>query len=342
MSTTTDPTLNDSMNEDFAVPSVEAVMTSVAEYQPPARDYVDLPENLAGNYDVAKAFCDAAGKHYRDYIGSAERVTLEEKLQNADAKFRMAPPRVQRFRTGSSQTSDNLSNVASSQFYKSVTLLSSAINSVLFGTDGASPVEHKAPEGSSDYTPVEAERIAAGRTACFANWWAREEVERKCKEMVLYAEKNSIEIFTVQWQYETKTRIERVPGYYDAAEGGSPVEFDPMNPQLPEGGAFTKGGEVITELIGENGRPLSYVFVEKTRVVKNCPIVERVSLKKIQWDLTLPMCDQVCVVIRSQKPLSTLLSKQRDGEYMNVELLGRDQMYADSTRVNTEVVVLDD
>ena len=318
---------------DFPVPSSAAVKKDVKEHQEsaPPRNYVDLPPNLADNQEIAEQFSKALHGYYTRYVDQAERTELETVLKDADAKYRLAPVRASRFRTGSAQKDDAESNVASGQFYESASLLTSAINSIIFPDDGTPSTEYEAVEHSPDYGNAEGERNAAGQNLYYKWWWAEgggsdiEGVPDILREVVRLATKNTMAIFTVEWDYRVDTRPERLPGYYDS--NGNPQEGE-----IPTGEkGYDKDGQQIPFVLAEDGTPHSYVFVDKTRVVKNAPVVEIADLKRTYWDLTMPVNQQACIVTRTQKTLAELLAKERAGEYVNVGKLSEAQMFRNRT-----------
>ncbi|MDD2777643.1 MAG: hypothetical protein PHI16_01935 [Methanocellales archaeon] len=316
---------------EYSTPSEKVVKKTLKEFDAPARDYVELPENMAGETKLVHKFQSVAAQFLDKYQGQASRKEMEEYLKNADAKYRVGRTQGVQFRESSTQVTNTLSHVASTQFYKSCKIISAALCDIIFGKGLELPVRYEPIQDSQDYSENEGERIAEGYNL-YLNWaWFRNKYNDILKQSVKRLVKNANEIFSVQWDYSANTRIERVPGYYD--KSGKAIEYDPTEP--PEIARDKDGNEI--ELFDEDGRPRQYVFVEKTRVINNGPVIERHDLKNTFLDLDIDSIqDQQCIIFYSQKPYSYLLAKAKSGEFMNLDKVTSAQLFReDDTSTDT-------
>jgi hypothetical protein len=304
---------------NFPTPSAENVQKAIKDHEPVPRNYVQLPENMAENSNLTAFFQDQANRYYQKFIAQESRKELEEMLKDADAKYRMAKTQGAQFRDGSSQVSNTLSHCPASQFYKSCRLISAGWKDITFGNQQQLPARYEAMTNSQDYSTMEGERMAEAQNLYLEYVWNKGEWNKTLKDSYDFLVKNAHEVFGVEWDYRTSTRIERVPGYY--TKSGEPVEFNPQDPpDLPD--AFDVNGNPIGELTDpETGAPMSFAFVEKTRTICNEPVVERKDIRHtfIDLDIKGSLQNQSCIVFHSQKPFEYLLQNGKDGLFTNVD-----------------------
>lgn len=285
------------------------------------RDYVDLPPNLAENEEVAAAFLKAAQMYYQKFRHQGMRDTLRDNMQAADAMYRASK---RRDRTQAvDQQQDTLSNVSSTSFYNSIRVTTAGQKAVMFYGDEL-PARFEPVPKSPDYTDEEGVRVARHQNALLKYYWEKGQYERALKDSLLFCNKYGQEVLCMEWDYRTQTCIERVPGYY--TRGGKPVEFDPES-ALP-GNMYDRSGNPIAEVVdSETGRPKHFVFIEKTRVVRDCPMLARIDLKDIFFDLEIDGFDeQQCVIHFSTAGLHDIYQGQRDGLYANAGKVGVDHL----------------
>jgi len=301
---------------NFSTPSPEAVEKAIKDHEDVPRNYVELPENMAENTELAAKFQDQSNRFYQRYLSQESRKELEVLFKDADAKYRMAKTQGAQFRDGSSQVSNTLSHCPSAQFYRSCRLIGAGWKDITFGDQQTLPARYEPMNNSKDYSGKEGERIAEGQNLYLEYVWNKGNWNKELKDSYDFLVKNGHEVFGVEWDYRTNTRTERVPGYYTKA--GEPVEADPNNPPSE---AYDINGNPIGELFDDEGRPLSYAFIEKTRVICNEPTVERKNLRHTFYDMDIPgdSQQQQCIVSHSQKPYSELIANAKDGLYKNVE-----------------------
>jgi len=309
---------------EYAQPSAAAVNDDVDAYDGPGREYVDLPPNLAGNAELVKAFHDFAYSHFETARDQAEREELEDNLKSADAMFRLSKNRVQTVKGAEKKDTDTLSNDSSSQYHKSIRLISNGQKSIIFENDTELPARYEALPDTEDYAPEEGQRIAEGRTRYLARVWSDNEWTTFIKQSLTRANKNAIEFYTVEWEYRTETKREKVPGYFI---GGEPVESK-AGDKIPPDAVNSRGEPVIDTVYDENGRPMSYVFVDKTRIIKNCPILEFPKARNTWIDLTIDdIQKQTCTTIEFFPAFDDLLAGARDGIYENLGQINQSQLF---------------
>jgi len=308
---------------EYTQPSATAVKDDLKAYEGPGREYVDLPPNLASNTDLVKAFHDFAYQYFETARDQAERTELDDNLKSADAMFRLSKNRVQTVKGAEKKDTDTLSNDASSQYHKSIRLISNVQKSIIFQNDNELPARYEPLPDSEDYLPEEGQRIADGRTRYLARVWSDNEWTDFIKKSLTRTNKNAIEFFDVEWEYRTETKREKVPGYYI---GEDPVEF--KNGDTIDPNAMNGRDEPVIEMYDENSRPTSYVFVDKTRIVKNCPILEFPKARNVWIDLTIDdIQKQTCTTIEFFPSFDDLLNGARDGIYENVEQIGTNHLF---------------
>jgi len=330
--------MSEPIEAEYNVPSEENITEAVESYEPIPRNYVEEPENLAGEEELVKKYTTSVSTFYNKYIGSASRKDLETYLKDSDAKWRIAQSASEQYKTDSSQKQNTLSRVASEQFFNSVKLIHSAITSILFGDGEEKPARYEPVRGSNDYTPEEGKRIAQEQTAYWEAIYDADRWDAKLKSSMLWMCKNAHELISVQWMYRTKKAIERLPGYYTS--DGTPVEAVIGEP-VPEE-MFDVNGKQIDKVYGVDGRPRSYVFADKTRIVQNHPIFARYGLKNSLFDLEISgdsfndcMQKQSCVIMWDDVTFADLLAGERDGLYMNVDKVTKSLLY-DGTDEDTD------
>jgi len=311
--------------EQFLHPSAKAVDAAVTAHDSPERPYVKLPPNLAGNHDLCKTFHDFAHKFFQSAKDQTERTEYEDDLNSADAMWRMTKKSQQTTKGGANKDHHQLSNDSSSQYHKSIRLISRGQTAIIFpNNDDLLPAEYAPLASSNDYTPAEGKRVAEGRNLYLARVWGINQWTPEFKQSIERTNKNGVEHFTIEWEYRTEKRIEKVPGYYDAS--GNPQEAKVEVP-VPEGSKDGNGDPVIS-VFNEEGRPTSYVFIEKTRVVQNCPIVEFPRARNVFYDLSIDDINkQTAVHIEYFPSFPELMAKQQDGEYLNVGDLSAEQLF---------------
>lgn len=323
---------------EFYVPSKQSALDAVKAFEQPNKDYVKLPKNLADNTDVVKEFHDTAYGHFVRFRDSQARKDLDTYLKDADAKWRMAKDTSQRWKDDSTQKQSTLSHVTSGQFYNTVRLITAGERSIVFNDPTELPAKYVAEIKTTDYTEPEGKRVSEGQQLYAQYVWDKEQLETWVKNLMLLTNKNSVSFLEMAWKREVETRPERVVGYYNAA--GDAVEWTTED-TVPTGGMFDVDGEPLDALFDEDGvTPLSYVFVDKTRVVKEWPIPIAHNAKDFYCDLELKdpfFRDQTALVIRSQKTYDELLAGQLNGDFMNVEHLTDAQLYRGETVQNSNL-----
>lgn len=327
---------------DWNIPSVKSV-EKFTEEKVPLPDYAPEIKNIADSKNgVVQEFENQSNGHLQRYINQSARKEFETYLDDADAKFRMSQLKGEKYKTDSTQKQNTLSQLPSGQYYETIRIYGGALQAIMFGDEQDLPARYEPIKGSLDYTEDEGKRVAKGQNACLKDVWEREHWSDLIKESVHYACKNAHEVLSMEWEREVRVeKNARQPGYYTA--DGEPVVYDPENPPSI---AFMRDGTPIpidennlaVIIDPETGRPKSYVFADKERVVKDNPVIERKSLKNIYWDLDIDGFNgQTCVVVRGQKSLEHLLQKQKSGLYKNVEKLGSAQLFTEETKDGSSV-----
>ena len=335
--------MTEQTESEFYVPSEKNVNKAVEEYDTLPRTYVEPEENLAGEEAlVAKYTATLSGFHSR-FQGSAERSTLETYLRDSDAKWRMSGKVAQQYASTSSQKQNTLSHVASEQFYNSIKLMHSGLTSIMFGDGEDNPAKYEQVKGSKDYTTEEGKRIAEEQTAYWNNLYGIDNWQPKLKSSMLWMLKNAQELISVQWMYRTKSAIERVPGYYNRKkEPQEAVIGEPVPQEM-----FDVNSKRIDKVYDEEGHPVSFSFIEKTRVVQNQPIFVRYGLKNTLFDLGIKadsfndaMQKQTCVIMWDDVTYQDLLDGQKDGLYENVDQIKKNHLWdgsdEESDTINTD------
>ena len=324
---------------EFFTPSVKAVKEAVEAAAPEINlAHVNLPDNLADEAKLVKKFHSASHTHFTNQSGAAERVELDERLQAADAMWRMSKRRVPTTKGDAKKDHDTMSNDASSQFYESIRLVSNAQKTIIFGDRGELPARYDPYLDSDDYGDEEGKRIADEQTRAFMYAYNKGKWERKGKKAITAVNRDSLGFFSLEWERKTRTSVERVPGFYDI--DGQPREYNPKEPQE----MFDAEGVPIQDFTTEDGKPKLTVFVEKTRVIKDCPEFNRLDMKKVNFDFKIAeLQNQSCITIRDQWDFSDILDKQKQGEWKNVERLTNAQLFeSDSENGSTIATDRDD
>ena len=328
---------------DFYVPSAESVEKAVKDYEPIERTYVEEPENLADIDDLVAPYAAAVSGFHSRFQGTASRRDLETFLKNSDAKWRMTSLVSQQYKANSAQKQDTLSHVASEQFYNSVKLMHSGLTSIIFGDGEENPARYDPIKGSKDYTTEEGKRVTEEQTAYWANLYAVDRWAPKLKSSMLWMLKNAQELISVQWMYRTKSQIERIPGYYNRK--GQPQEAVIGQPVPRE--MFDVNKKPIDKVFDEDGHPKSFVFMPKTRVVQNQPIIIRYGMKNCLLDLDITpdsfndvIQKQTCIISWDDVTFADLEAGEKDGLYKNVSKLTNSHLYdgtdEESDTINTD------
>jgi hypothetical protein len=284
------------------------------------RDFVQLPPNLAENHELVAKFLSVAqvfGQKFRD---QPERITLRDNMKSADAMYR-ASKRKNRT-TSSDQVQDTLSNVSSTSFYDSVRVTTAGQKAVIFSGDEL-PARYEAPKVATDAENSERERVASHQNLMLHYYWNLCDWEQRLKTSLLFNNKYGQEMLCMEWEYATQSKVERVPGYY--TKGGEPVEYDPETPVVE---MYDRSGKQLSAVIdGKTGRPSHFVFIEKTKVVRDYPLLYRTDLKDAWFDMQIDnMQDQNCVFFFGSTGIGALYQMQRDGLCANVARIGLGQL----------------
>jgi len=318
---------------EYFTPSSAVVDKAIKAFEKPDMDYIEMTDNLAGNGKLVAKFQTQASRYYDKFVGQAARTEMEEYLKNCDAKYRIARKQDRQFREDSTQVTNTLSHVASSQFYKSCRIISSALCDMIFGKMDELPARYEPIQNSMDYSDAEGERVANGQNLYLNYVWQKGKYTDTLKDSIKLLTKNANELFSVEWEYCIDKRIERVPGYYD--KNGKAHEYDPGKPPAI---MYDKEGNEIVSIVRDSGEPSNYVLVEKTRVVKNQPIIERHDFKNSFMDMDIDdICKQSCLIFYSQKPYSYFLGKAQSGDFMNVDKITNKHLFT-SDDSSTDVI----
>ena len=320
-------------------PSSESVEEFTKDKMPQP-NYVQPVDNIAkSSKDAVEKFRSQSHDHYQRFMSQSARKDLETYLKDADAKFRMSQLKARKYKDGSKQKQNTLSQLPSGQYQETCRLMTSALQAISFGDEQELPARFEAVKGSKDYSEDDGKRIAAGQNAVLKDVWDKEHWNEILKESIHYAVKNGHEVICMEWDKSEDTQTERVPGYYDA--NGEAVEYDPEAPPIE---AFDRDG--IPLKVNEDNMPMivdegnkSFIFIEKTRTIRDCPVIDRKDLKNIYWDMDIDgFQNQTAVILRGQKTLQSLLMKQKQGLYDNVHKLSVDQLYSNETKDGSEIL----
>ena len=290
--------------------------------------YVELPANLAKNADLCGLYWQKAHERLQWYKGQDLRRQLEENLQASDAMWR-ASKRRDRTQGGEANADPNtLSNVSSTSFYRSHRIITTGQTAVIFY--GAElPFRYEPEVSSRDYTDEEGKRIADGQNLTFQYSWYADGYDKKLKDALFYVNKDAHAMLRHEWEFQTQSRIERVPGYY--TKDGDPVEAKPGVPIDAGTAIYKQNGDALNlpknefgqpQLFDENGTPRSYAFIEKVRVLHDHPCLTMVDIKDIFFDMTIDdMQKQNGIVEFFYPSYDEILQGAKDGKYTNVDQL---------------------
>jgi len=323
---------------DFPVPSEAEVEKAVKAFSKPLRDYTDTPPNLAGKKELVKKVHELSKQYFDRYSGQSSRGDLETFLKDCDAKYRMAQAQAQAFKVSSTQEHDTLSHVASSQFYKSVHVIASGQKSIIFSDPEGLPVEYSADYNCGDYTDEEGKRIAREQNLYLDHVWTKQGWTRFIKSVLQLNQKNSMVLLSCEWDYKIQKRTERFPGYYNSKGEAIAVTAEAYA-NNPPAEAYKKDGDKLENpVFNESGSPMSYVFVEKERVVKNCPVLEKHDLAHSYFDLDIDDPQKWPYLhLRKPVPYAELLDQEIAGFYKNVGKLTTAQMYESNSKYGSQV-----
>ena len=290
----------------------------------PPRDYADIPNNHADNDGLVEAFRKRAFDYREKFVNQPERSeALTDKLSSADGMYRMTKRKTKTVKGSVKHKQDTLANTTSHIYYEMVELISAGQNAVIFGDDTEIPSRYDPDPDSFDYTSAEGEEIAKADNLLFAHSWYQGKWADKCKRGLKRTTKNSMCVWSLQWEYETREVPEKVPGYYDA--DGKAHELSRNEP--PPKTMYRKDGSVLPAVY-ENGAPAYFVFARKRRVVKDRPELRIHKPERCLFDLSVEEdddCDiiqkQDCFIVESEKPYSKLLSGAKSGLYLNIDRL---------------------
>ncbi|MBW1784676.1 MAG: hypothetical protein JRL30_28515, partial [Deltaproteobacteria bacterium] len=325
----------------FAIPSFQAVKDVIKKVIPQKKKkrkipFVDTPENFADNRKLAAAFDQAAKRHFDRFVGQSSRTDLEKYLKDSDAKYRFAQAPARRFKQGSTQKQNTLSQVPQSQFYRSTRLIATAQKAIIFSDPTELPARYERIVESTDYSDKEGERIAQQQQLYLQYVWENDKWEEKIKRSIGFNTKNSLEMMSLEWEKTVETRPERLPGYY--TKDGKPVEWDVLNPPAENVEMFDVDGGELISVFDDEGKPVSYVFIEKTRIQKNQPVLNRIDMRDAYFDLDIDgIQNQQALVFRFQASFGDLLQKQKDGLYKNVGRLSDAQLFRSETEHDSKV-----
>ena len=285
------------------------------------RDHVELPPNLAENRVLVSRLHDLAHQYFTKYQQSSKREKLIEVIREASAMYTVSKRRDRTIK-GEDQQSDTLANIPSTSFYKSIRVITAGQTAMMFNGESL-PARYAPVPGSEDYTEGEGRRIADTMNSTMKYTWGKGDFQSKLKKFIHYVNRYGVRYLESCWSYRTEKRIERVPGYY--TKSGEPVEYDVEDPPKP-GSTYKQNGDPLLlpdgSIFGPDGAPLSYAFVEKERIVRDCFDIRDHDPRMVYLDLDIEdIQDQPCVITRSQVPVGDLYAGQRDGFYVNTEKL---------------------
>ena len=273
------------VNGEFIIPSAKVINKAIEEYDGIERNYVDLPQNFAGNKDTVVEYQKKAYNSYTRFSGQSSRNDLMTYLKNCDAKLRMSIDNA--YKDNSTQKSNTLSHVVSPQFYNSVKRIWVGLVIMIFGDGQEIPARYQKIVDSDDYTPAEGERVAEEETLYLETVYRRNNWATWLKDSMYWLVKNGHEFIGLEWAYETDTRTERVPGFYTRKGVKKETKLDDGKTIVVETGkvydglGYDRNKNQMPRIYDEDGRPKSFVFIEKTRVIQNNPVPLRYNLEDV-------------------------------------------------------------
>ena len=268
----------------------------------PVRDYLELPKNIAEDSTIAATVLDKVKEYFTKFRDQAARTQLETDMKSADRMLRVSKTRDRTSATD--QQEDTLSNVSSTSYYKAIRIITAGQKAIMFYGDEL-PVKYEENPGSTDFkNNEEAKRVTREQNLLLRYTFDQDGLEYKLKNTLYFINKYGQVPVGIEWDYETEEKVERVP-----------IEYD------------------------EEGRPLTFAFENKRRVVRDWPTLSTYDLKDFYFDTQISdMQDQKCVLFRTQKGIEYLHNKQTDGEYLNVGQVTDDQMFKDEDANNSDVL----
>jgi len=318
--------------EEYKTPSAEAVKKEVKSVKNMTEGVdLNMPDNLAENEETCKSFVKRAFSYLQRFTHSSERESLERRLIESDRMFRMAIQKSSE-EIYTTETEYNESRAVSSQYYRSIKGITSGQKSIIFPRGSEELPAQFIPDYNGDFiSKEEAERIAKGDNMMLRYTWDKDGIERVVKSNLLFSNKNSIDILSLEWDRKVVKMLMRVVGYYD--KDGNPVEYKLENffkdgvPVVRPPKMYDSNGNSFGNMY-KDGIPVLTVLVEKPFVVCDNPHLERHPAKNCYFDLTIedPMQWQ-CFIREYQKSFESLLNKQYSGEYTNVEKLCDAQLF---------------
>lgn len=273
------------------------------------RDYVELPANLAKDKKLAGKALEKVIEHFDRFLTQPARIRLLELMTTADAMARVSKRR--KVTTATDNQLDTLSNVASTSFYDSLRVITAGQNGMIFyGTE--MPVKYEPRLRSQDFeNDNEAERVCKEQNALLLYTRDEGRWDETDKLSNYFGNKYGQEIQSITWDYRTRENAERIPTGFDA-----------------------------------NGKTTSFKWEKKQRVVADFPIVERVGLDSIWFDMQIDsdpapglnaMQKQHCIIRQVPNKLEYFRQKEIDGEYLNTEKIGDAQKMGPGSNNGEEV-----
>ena len=247
-------------------------------------DHYQQINNLAGDKELVDQVRSWTNTNIQFFLNQGQRKKQTDAYGNLDVADRMYRISLN-IKTSSSQVQPTLSDFTSTMYNRQVKTLSSGEISI-FLEENKLPAKFEPVLDSGEYTSEQGKWISSQQNMLEEITFEEDDRRAKLEDIITYNNKNGNEMVSVEWERVEKITTERVPTEWSADNDAIPTKFD---------------------------------FVEKKRVTKDCPTLNRWPLQNCYFDAQIDdMNLQRCFAVRKQFAYEKLLEDQEQGFIMNV------------------------
>jgi len=252
---------------------------SVAPEVGSGQDYVDLPDNLAGDEELAKRISDVMWRDWQRFDSQETRRHWVDRIIDNDRMYRCSDKRV-----SGKAARQTVSNVTDTGFRRRIDTIHANEMSVLIPDDGLPAFYEVGRADDSGSSGEEAERVIDDRNALEVHYWEEDNRVAKIRAANMKTNKDENCIVSMEWCREVRTEKVRV----------------------------------VSERDPETGEPTKFSFEETTEPVKDCPSFDLHDPKDVWFDTTVKDAQQTPWIKRRDVLLDELYAQQEAGNIANV------------------------
>ena len=221
--------------------------------------------NLAGDEELTKKLRTWMASNLDYYKGQPERTAFLETGGTADVADRMYRVALRRDES-SAQHEDTLSNVASTMYFRQVRAISSSLNAIFVTPDGL-PAEYLPEVNTTEFTAADGQDIATQQNMLALHTQDEDDRIAKYKKINLFLCKYGNLMVSDEWDYIRDEKTERVPTKFN-----------------------------------DEGRPISFAFKTKQRIIKDSPSLIIHDIKDCFFNAQInDMNKQRCLIVQGKE-----------------------------------------